>query len=281
MKKLLILLATLGLIGIYSCDVIDPPYEEGGGGNDLGDPPQRVILLEDYTGIKCPNCPDAAEKAHEFAKEIFPDSIIIMAIHSGDFAEPDAEHTLDLRSQTGDEITQLFNLFTQGRPIFGLGRSDLKGQKFCYEFQAEGFLEELVKETSKVKLDISVDDASTPSNYKFNIDVKFWEDQKETENIVLYLVESGIIGVQNDNGVYLDEYEHNHVLRGSVNGTFGEPLNEYTEELLKRGDSKSFTIDYSFDGSNGWVAENMQIIACIIDTETDYIIQCAEVDLVD
>ena len=45
----------------------------------------KKILLEDYTGHKCGNCPRAAEKAEEL-KEIYGDQLIPIAIHAGFFA---------------------------------------------------------------------------------------------------------------------------------------------------------------------------------------------------
>ena len=51
-----------------ACDIEDEPYlipvdtiPIGSGGPSEG---IRKVLLEDYTGHKCPNCPEAAEEAH-------------------------------------------------------------------------------------------------------------------------------------------------------------------------------------------------------------------------
>jgi hypothetical protein len=97
---------TLKLIGLLSfatlvlgsCDEIDPPYMDG-----VQTPPidttecpiptfpadthhVKVVLLEDYTGHKCVNCPTAAEIAHNL-QITYGEKIILMAIHAGFFAE--------------------------------------------------------------------------------------------------------------------------------------------------------------------------------------------------
>ena len=72
MKKLLNILAvSLFMIGMIACDKIEEPYfrpnNEDSEHLPLSDDDisnwenKKVVLLEDYTGVRCVNCPAAAE----------------------------------------------------------------------------------------------------------------------------------------------------------------------------------------------------------------------------
>ena len=85
MKKILSILAVSFLMmGMVACDIIDEQdYIKGGGGTtppekpiEPGDPGEtgdfttsKCVLLEDYTGVRCPNCPEAGEIALEIQEQ--------------------------------------------------------------------------------------------------------------------------------------------------------------------------------------------------------------------
>lgn len=84
-KKIIYMLLGICTTCITSCDKIDENerlvstvYQA-----------QRSILIEDYTGQKCVNCPMATNTLHSLS-EYFGDSIVSVAIHGGPFgvAEP-------------------------------------------------------------------------------------------------------------------------------------------------------------------------------------------------
>ena len=62
-----------------SCDVIEGPFTEEVILEECAEKCKK-ILLEDYTGHKCGNCPRAAEKAEEL-KEIYGDQLKKVASH--------------------------------------------------------------------------------------------------------------------------------------------------------------------------------------------------------
>ena len=65
---------------------------------------RKKVLIEDFTGFKCANCPDASSELHKI-EEIYPDKVIGIAIHAGSFAEPSGVFVTDFRTDEGNEIT--------------------------------------------------------------------------------------------------------------------------------------------------------------------------------
>ena len=58
----------------------------------------KQVLLEDFTGHKCVNCPEWAIFAHELADDL-NHKLVIIGIHAGWYATPDAtgDFTADLQ----------------------------------------------------------------------------------------------------------------------------------------------------------------------------------------
>ena len=71
---------------------------------------EQAILVEDFTGWNCPNCPGGTEVLEtEMAK--YQGRLIVSAIHTGSFARPSHENNnLDFRTPYGDELKQTFNV---------------------------------------------------------------------------------------------------------------------------------------------------------------------------
>ena len=71
--------------------------------------PEKKVLIEDFTGHLCPNCPDAAREL-DAIHDIYGDQIIGMAIHvSKSFARPypasqAPSFQYDFRTNGGDEL---------------------------------------------------------------------------------------------------------------------------------------------------------------------------------
>ncbi|MDQ1266596.1 MAG: hypothetical protein QG635_1748, partial [Bacteroidota bacterium] len=117
-KNTLISLISIAFIVVLflSCDEIGLPYtkEKKVGPVQTGDTLQKV-LIEDYTGAQCGFCPRAAEIAHTIA-EANPGRVIIISVHSGNFAKPSGKYTYDFRTTAGDEFDKFFGNSKAGNP---------------------------------------------------------------------------------------------------------------------------------------------------------------------
>src|ERR1035437_7562131 len=111
MKSFKVLLIAIPLVILFfsSCDKIKTPYATVKTANvtdtvinwDTVVPVQRV-LLEDYTGHKCVNCPEAAVIAHSL-EDANHGKVIVLAVHAGFQALPGTgEYTADYRSAAGE-----------------------------------------------------------------------------------------------------------------------------------------------------------------------------------
>ncbi len=96
------------IIIIVSCDYVqdaNPPIEPTAGPVD--NTIYKKVLVEDYTGHKCGNCPAAAEVLTALESQ-YPGKIVPLAIHAGFFAAVSAAYPTDFRNAAGNAYdTQL------------------------------------------------------------------------------------------------------------------------------------------------------------------------------
>ena len=91
------------------------------------------VLIEDYTGHTCPNCPEAARELQAI-HDIYGDQIIGMAIHvSKSFARPyhisqAPQFQYDFRTQWGDAWDDFFGISLAGLPRGMINRVGVQNQ---------------------------------------------------------------------------------------------------------------------------------------------------------
>ncbi|MBQ3831773.1 MAG: Omp28-related outer membrane protein, partial [Bacteroidales bacterium] len=98
-------------------------------------------------------------------------------------------------------------------------------------------------------------------------------------SLVAYVIEDGIVGWQFDyesNPQEIGNYVHNHVLRTSFNGVFGEEVKTDNAQL-SAGDviEKS----YSKAVKSDWNIANCKVVAFVYDTDTKEILQAEVVEV--
>ena len=284
MKKYLAILSSIVLI--TSCDVEEGPFI-----TDYNSyiNPDKKVLIEDFTGHLCPNCPNAAREL-DAIHDIYGDQIIGMAVHvSTTFARPYASNQApnfqyDFRTDWGNGLDNFYGISAVGLPrgmVNRIGYPD--NHKLGKDEWASAVALELKKEIN-FKIYISSDDnsISITSEVQNNISSEY--------NLVVCLTESNIINWQKDGQDNIEDYQHNHVLRtvlkdeslssssNYITGQQNEALINYDLATLEQ-----YNIDYSTNtaelgnGNAGdWDASNMSIIAYIYNTNTKEIVQVEE-----
>ena len=100
MKRIVLFLSVL--IAFSACDKIDSDNFIDGEIIVQPEDIDRKILIEDFTGHKCQNCPDAAAEIHNI-QNTFPNQVVAIAIHAGYFSEPNPPQapylTTDFRTE--------------------------------------------------------------------------------------------------------------------------------------------------------------------------------------
>jgi thiol-disulfide isomerase/thioredoxin len=279
MKQLIKYLFFLSLMAFIACDIVEEPYTEGGGDNPIPqDSAVRKVLIEDYTGFKCPNCPSAANEAHEL-KQVYGEQLIIMAVHAGSFAVPDAggDYTDDLRTTCGNDLNSFFGISSY--PSGMVNRREFSGNRILSFGNWGSSVASILAED--VLADIKIETLWQQSTQEVQIIVvsEFLFDDNEPYSLCVYLLEDSIITWQKNNNPLMgavpdiSNYVQMHVLRDAVNSTWGD-------EIISSGptigckDSSNYSYDFSLHPEID--PNQCRILAFIYNKNTYEIIQVEE-----
>lgn len=232
---------------------------------------ERVVLAMDFTGMRCVNCPNAATTLHQ-SMEKYPGSVIVVGIHAqaaSDFTLPIGP--LDLRAPVSDVY---YNYF---KPA-ALPSASINGGTVLSGTELSIWTTTIDNEISKpAPADVALTSNYNAETRELTVDytVTFNQLYSPETSILLWITESDIIGPQMTTSGITLQYEHNHVLRASLNGDWGESLGSgfVTEQTLTG--TASITLD------ENWVAENCEVVGFIFNTGDRAVQQAASVEVVE
>jgi hypothetical protein len=236
----------------------------------------KKVLLEDYTGIRCNNCPAAARLAEEIAAGSRT-RVIVMAVHAGHLAQPAPPFTLDLRCPEGLAYFKDFDL--TATPMGLINRSQKNAGIFQYSSSewADVVENELIKSpTFNLKVEGSLTDDGTVINAKITYTAT--AEATAEYNLLVFLVEDGVVGTQQDGSKVDREYVFHNVLRETLHGDayYGIPIEKPVagvENTYQFNDYKIKSIDKKAENST------YKLIVTITQRNSRYVQQVEEVRL--
>lgn len=276
MKKAILFLFCI--IALTSCDKIEGPYRETKviPNDSIIDDSVRVrkVLVEDYTGHLCGNCPEAARKLDSIMHEI-PGKVIPLAIHAGYFAgTPAGNYSYDFKVPESIELDNYFGISTAGNPNGMVNRSGHSNQTHIIPFTSwKDSVQIKLARPADASFDLSVNYASTTRSVTCTTKVEMLKDMSQTLKLCVYLTEDSIIQYQKDysrpSGQQdISNYVHMHALRGSLNGTWGEAINSAPVTA-----NQVITKSHSYTLPTAYVANHCNIVVFVYNSVTNEVIQ--------
>jgi thiol-disulfide isomerase/thioredoxin len=226
------LIIPAALVFFASCDYVDLPTPSGSNPIDTttGNTTHRKVLVEEVTGHFCPTCPAGAATL-EAAHAIYGDSMIVVAIHTGYFAQnvaqfglppgaPQGSYTEDLNTPEGYDWG---NVFTMGgsaprcmynRTGFPAGLHDMSPN------DCATVLDTILDRPQSADFEITHSYNTSTRAISFAANGNFLTSggtASDNYNIVILLTEDSLLGWQKDGNSHIQNYVFNHVLRACVN----------------------------------------------------------------
>ena len=190
------------------------------------DPQQKGVLLEEFTGIYCPNCPDG----HKVAAELLlaqPDYFHAISVHAGAFATPRTDVAPDYITDEGTTLNDYFNVTSY--PSGMINRRAFDGATAVYGRSIWASYAKIVnKEIAPVNLWIQ--SSYDKDTHLLTVDVEgyFTETIDEQTALTVALTQSNIHGPQYNTGGLVEDYEHKHMLRDYLTPMWGDVLTNST-----------------------------------------------------
>lgn len=237
MKIRNILTITALALMFAACDKIDENerYSEATGINE-----DRKVLVEEFTGQFCPNCP-LGHKALENIKAIYGDNAVIVSIHAGDMAFDDPEY--GLKTPEGDTYAAKWGIQQYPSAVVNMTGSVMDDRSM---WQGAVFQAAKLAPTADITLEANVVDG------KITITSILKSLTAKAASYQLWITEDNIATLQLDGEEYIENYTHNHVYRASVNGIGGESVSLSSDGV---------TVKHSIPVDTRWNTANINVVA--------------------
>lgn len=273
MKKVIFSIFILALVLFQACEMISEADRY------IEVPPvvaQKRVLLEEYTGMRCTNCPDAARMAGAL-KDSLGENLIIVNIHTGNNARPlGSTFREDFRTEGGTAYSSAFGGLDD-HPVAMIDRTLFDGSVKLHRDKWSASVISQIQNNSPIEIVINNEWNEASKNTNIKIKLTATESYSEQMALQVWLVEDSIIAPQLDKGEIIDEYVHRHMLRATVNGTWGEDFTTITqgETLIKEYD---FTIPEKFTDGQIYTTnpKNCSIVAFVYRTSDRSVVQANE-----
>lgn len=213
----------------------------------------RAILIEDFTGQRCINCPTGTEIINGIVETYGEDNVIAVGIHSGPLGFAGNSKTVGLMTDTGNEYyTRWDKENKMGQPWVIFNRKTSPDSHYNNWAAMVGTII-----SEKANLSVKIDNAYDAATRTLTTTVGA-DGVNGTVNgkLQVWIVEDGVPALQMmPDGSANKEYIHNHVFRAAVNGTWGEDVTVKEDETTKK--------QYQYVLPKAWVADNIAVVAFV------------------
>ena len=222
---------------------------------------KRNILIEDFTGQFCSNCPDAHQVISDL-QTLYGEHVIAVAIHAGHFgiAEDSNPNFVGLMQPEGNTYAAHWGVEAYPAGLINRTSGLIKHTEWAaYARQT------LTQEPqAAIKLDAEI------ANDSIFIHTELQSENALSGKLQFWITENDITAVQQNGGTLDIHYQHHHVYRASVNGLWGEGV------TLAAG--APTTCEHRIALRSNWNTENLSVVAFIYN-DTDGVLEAAEYHL--
>lgn len=243
MKSLRYLLLALPLC-LAACDTVD---ENGRFEGPLEVAEGKNVLLEDFTGQRCTNCPLAANEVSDMQASYGADRLIAVSIHGGSLSVSEQSSTVGLANEQGNEYNTHWGIDSWPK-----GLVDRTGGPIDYTAWRAAVLNRFTV-TPKVSLALPAL-SYDPATRRVTLTAQVKSEGEALDGkLQVWLTESNLVRTQlMPDGAANRNYVHNHVFRATISAPYGDDLPLAADEVQTR--------DYTYTLRDDYTADNMSVV---------------------
>jgi hypothetical protein len=237
----------------------------------------KNILIEDFTGVGCVNCP----RAHETLKALkssYSGRVFSIANHPLNSTlktlvepidKPPYKSKQDFRTKDADDLLSYLGS-SNSLPTGSINRKLFSGETkwLVSDLSWSGYATtELAQTSSAVNMDtLSIKYDASSNELIIDFRLVFTQSMPDSQYLLtVAILENKIIDIQekNDNGntIYIEDYEHDNLLRKVITGVYGDLLKARYEP--GRVFRKRFIYKPTADELKNWNTDNLAVIAFV------------------
>lgn len=249
----------------------------------------RTLLIMEFTGNRCVNCPVGAAEIESIKADEGADRVIAVGLHPK--GDPNTRPIMSMhpvphmQDFCTDVATSLYNYYKpSGFPTAVFNGTEMSGSINAWMGLASQALQVPARMSVAAGCDYDSETGELTVNYK----VEFGNVISDELNLSVWLVENHIMGTQMmPNGSQNRDYEHNHVLRCSLNGDAGQTIVPKGATVDSGSAPVEGSVSMSFCEADPtaneawhWVPENCEVVVYVYRVSDHGVEQAAKAPVV-
>ena len=215
----------------------------------------RRVLVEEFTGVQCVNCPQGAQLIENLINT-HGNRLVTVSIHAGFFADPLPQSSFDLSTDAGEQLDALIGP-VEAYPSAAINRNSFgTGGKIHFSPSWAGFVAQELE--LPPQLDVQINNTFNENNGELttNIRLFFLETLSDDLSLTVMLTENNIVDAQLGTSGLIEEYTHKHVLRNVLTNIAGNPI-------MAQASGGSVEDNFTFNIPSEWNVNNCSIVAFV------------------
>jgi hypothetical protein len=233
-KFILLLLAVVCGLWTSSCKEIGPDIDLGNSATDttlldstylitaIPAAQEKMVVLEEFTGVRCINCPDGHEQIYNILNT-YPNSCIAISLHS-DFLGVAYPGQPELRIEEAQDLEELLGP-AAAKPMAAIDRVLFSGESFILQFLQQWSGRVSQQTGSAVPVNIEIDNRIESGDLIVKAKLTYLQNVNLENRITVLLTEDSVVAAQLTNTIVDSNYIHNHLARGFLTRYNGTVLN--------------------------------------------------------
>jgi hypothetical protein len=213
-------------------------------------PGNRTGILEEFTAVNCPICP----QGHTIAANLLaanPADFIVVGVHGGGLSVPSGNQP-DFRTSWGTSLWSHFGVNAQ--PLGMMNRTPFNGQLVLGRSVWSNALNATLATPAPVNIGAATQFDEGTRTLTVDVEVYYTATGGGgNDHLSVLLTESDIIGFQASGGT---NYAHQHVLRTFLSPLWGDELMNNTAGALEQR-------SYTFTVPTNWNINNCDVVAFV------------------
>jgi hypothetical protein len=187
---------------------------------------KRKVLVEEITGVNCPNCPDGTAELNGLS-QIYGENLVVVSIHAGDregFNKKLATSQYDFNTDNAEALVTLIGNVS-AFPTAAINRQVVNGNTDIFNIRPwkSAIENEAAEDFGLIML---IENAYNPQTRTLTSDVTLLPEQDLSGDLRIsaYIIQDSIVDAQNVYGEIKENYIHRHVFREILTDIGGTPI---------------------------------------------------------
>ena len=229
------------------------------------EPLNKNVILEEFTGVSCPNCPQGHQTAHQIL-ESNPGRAWVIAFHpfNSNYTTPYPGNP-DFRRHHPDEFYSTpYCGSSRFMPSAFINRRVYGGERIQSRTVWASKTNEHLNEASPVNVGLATSYDDVSKQLDILVEIYYTANMTDENTLNVAMTESGLIAQQSGGST---NYVHSHVFRETFTEQWGDPITDPTTQ------GSFIQLSFSFDNSaQEYNMAECEIVAYILNAETTEVI---------